>query len=74
MPAQTQLGELESRLLVAARCADCADARCVNACPEHVDLQGLLRFFVTQANLPVSWMQDANATDYAASGIQASYH
>ncbi len=71
---QIRSGELESRLMVAARCADCGDPACVRVCPEHVDLQGLLRFFVSQANLPVTWMQDVDAAEFGAEGIEASYH
>ncbi len=74
IPSQTRSGELESRLMVAARCADCSDPACTRACPEQVDLQGLLRYFVSQANLPVTWMQDVDAADFVAEGIEASYH
>ena len=38
-----ELDDAQDILLTLARCADCADAACVNGCPGHIDLREALR-------------------------------
>ena len=38
-----ELDETQDILLTLARCAECADAACVNNCPGHIDLRAALR-------------------------------
>ena len=71
----TNLGELQSILISATRCLDCRDPRCVNACPEHVDVRGAMGMIVHRGNARTSaWMQQADeATDDAMSAIERSF-
>ncbi len=69
------LGELQSILVGATRCLDCRDPRCVNLCPEHVDVRAAMRLIVDRGNARGSaWMQRADeATQSAMSAIEASF-
>ncbi len=70
------LGELQSVLVSAMRCLDCRDPRCVNHCPEHVDVRAAMRVIVarTPAAVPPAWMQATEeATASARDGIEASF-
>ncbi len=58
----------------AVRCANCTDAKCVNVCPEHIDLRALFQFIADQAPLPVSWRADEReAEDFADAAIERSF-
>ncbi len=69
------LGELQSILVGATRCLDCSDPRCVNICPEHIDVRAAMRLIVDRGNArPSAWMQRADeATQSAMSAIEASF-
>ena len=71
----TNLGELQSILIGATRCLDCRDPRCINVCPEHVDVQSAMRLIVHRGSARASaWMQQADeATDDAMSAIERSF-
>ena len=47
----THLGELQSIIVSANRCLDCVDPRCVNLCPEHVDVRAAMDFIVHRPGL-----------------------
>ncbi len=60
--------------LTAARCADCPNPACVQACPEHVDLQALFEFVVANAPPSVTRMLKAEqAETYAGEAIHNSF-
>lgn len=69
------LGELQSILVSATRCLDCSDPRCVNMCPEHIDVRAAMRLIVDRGNARQSaWMQRADeAIASAMSAIEASF-
>ncbi len=69
------LGELQSILVGATRCLDCSDPRCINLCPEHIDVSAAMRLIVDRGNARASaWMQRADeATQSAMSAIEASF-
>lgn len=71
----TNLGELQSILVSATRCLDCSDPRCVNLCPEHIDVRAAMRLIVDRGSArPSAWMQRADeATASAMSAIEASF-
>jgi NADPH-dependent glutamate synthase beta subunit-like oxidoreductase len=71
----TNLGELQSILISATRCLDCRDPRCVNICPEHVDVRGAMSLIVHRGNAQASaWMQPTDeAIDHAVSAIERSF-
>ncbi len=74
--SQADLGELQSILVGAMRCADCRDPRCVNLCPEHVDVRAAMRLIIARANSTPSpsWTQEAEQADSSAKdGIGISY-
>jgi NADPH-dependent glutamate synthase beta subunit-like oxidoreductase len=70
------LGELQSILVAATRCLDCRDPRCVNLCPEHVDVPAAMRLIVSRGRTAPSshWMQHADeATASVLSAIERSF-
>jgi ferredoxin len=69
------LGDLQSILVSATRCLDCADPRCVNICPERVDVRAAMRLIVDRGNArPSAWMQrEGEATASAMRAIEASF-
>lgn len=70
------LGELQSVLVSASRCLDCADPRCANVCPEHIDVRAAMRIIVTRPASPAhaAWMEQPDeATASARSAIEASF-
>lgn len=69
------LGKLQSILVSATRCLDCRDPRCVNTCPEHVDVQAAMRLIVARADeRGAAWTQRPDqAASSAADGVQASF-
>jgi NADPH-dependent glutamate synthase beta subunit-like oxidoreductase len=71
----TNLGELQSILISAARCLDCRDPRCVKICPEHVDVRGAMSLIVHRGNARVTaWMQPADeAIDQEMTAIERSF-
>jgi NADPH-dependent glutamate synthase beta subunit-like oxidoreductase len=71
----TNLGKLQSVLISAQRCLDCADPRCVNLCPEHVDVQAAMRLIVNRGSTRVaSWTQrESEAIASAMNAIEASF-
>lgn len=71
----TNLGELQRVLVGATRCLDCADPRCVNSCPEHVDVRAAMRLIVEGAGARrVAWAQrEDEATRSARRAIAASF-
>ncbi len=71
----SNLGELQSILVGATRCLDCRDPRCLNLCPEHVDVRAAMRLIVSRGSAPSSnWMQRADeATASAMRAIEASF-
>ncbi len=61
--------------LTAARCADCPNPACMQACPEKIDLHALFEFIAAQAPMPLAWMRMANeAETFAGEAIQDSFH
>ncbi len=72
---QANLGELQSVLVGAMRCLDCCDPRCVNICPEHVDVRAAMRLVVARApGKPAAWTQRADeATASAMDAIADSF-
>ncbi len=71
----TNLGELQRVLVGATRCLDCADPRCVNSCPEHVDVRAAMRLIVDRTGARrVAWAQrEDEATRSAMRAIAESY-
>jgi NADPH-dependent glutamate synthase beta subunit-like oxidoreductase len=69
------LGDLQSILVSATRCLDCSDPRCVNFCPEHVDVRAAMRLIVDRGNArPSAWVQrESEATASAMRAIEASF-
>jgi NADPH-dependent glutamate synthase beta subunit-like oxidoreductase len=71
-----KLGELQSILVSASHCLDCADQRCMSLCPEHVDVPAAMRLILARPGSPdrSAWMQRADeATASAMSAIEASF-
>ena len=69
-------GELQSVLIGAQRCLDCRDPRCVNLCPNHVDIRAAMRLIVGRAatDRPPVWMQPAEeAAASVRDAIEASF-
>ncbi|MBI4788659.1 MAG: hypothetical protein HY782_16630 [Chloroflexi bacterium] len=70
------LGELQSVLIGATHCLDCRDPRCVQVCPEHLNVPAAMRLIIGrggQAQHP-AWMQVPDeATASAGLAIQASF-
>jgi NADPH-dependent glutamate synthase beta subunit-like oxidoreductase len=71
----TNLGVLQSILISATRCLDCRDPRCVNVCPEHIDVRGAMNLIVHRGNArAATWRQPADeAIDHAMSAIERSF-
>jgi Fe-S-cluster-containing dehydrogenase component len=71
----TNLGELQRVLVSATRCRGCADPRCVNTCPEHVDVRAAMRLIVDRTGARhVAWAQrEDEATRSAMGAIVESY-
>ncbi len=69
------LGQLQSILISATRCLDCRDARCVNFCPEHVDVRAAMQLIVDRTNARrTAWAQRVDeATESAIQAIEASF-
>ena len=58
----------------AVRCADCAEAPCMRACPEQVDLRALFQFIADQTPLPVAWrIAEREAEAFADEAIERSF-
>ena len=70
----TNLGERQRVRVGATRCLDCADPRCVNTCPEHVDVRAAMRLIVDRTGARrVTWAQrEDEATRSVMSAIEAS--
>ncbi len=76
MNTASHLGELQSILVGAMRCLDCSDPRCVNSCPEHVDVRAAMRLIVarTPGERPAAWMQrEEQAAANARDAIEDSF-
>lgn len=71
----TNLGSLQSIIVSAQRCLDCTDPRCVNLCPEHVDVQAAMRLIVNRGSTRQSaWTQrEGEAIASAMNAIEASF-
>lgn len=71
----TNLGELQSILISATRCIDCRDPRCVNVCPEHVDVRGAMSLIVHRGPARgTAWRQPTDeAIDHAMRAIERSF-
>ncbi len=69
------LGQLQSVLVSATRCLDCSDARCMNLCPEHVDVRAAMQFIIDRTSVRhTTWSQHADeATQSAMNAIEASF-
>ena len=69
------LGDLQSVLVSATRCLDCRDPRCINTCPEHVDVRAAMRLIVDRGSTrPSAWTQrEGEATASAMRAIEASF-
>ncbi len=60
--------------LTAARCADCPNPACMQACPEKIDLRALFEFIAAQAPMPLSWMRKVDeAETFAGEAINNSF-
>ncbi len=58
------------------RCLDCRDPRCVNLCPEHVDVRAAMQLIVARSPsaVPSVWAQNVEqAVVSARDGIEASF-
>ncbi len=51
-------GPSKEVFLTAARCADCPNPACMQACPEQIDLRALFEFIAAQSPLPLTWRRD----------------
>jgi len=71
----TNLGELQRILVGATRCVECADPRCVNVCPEHVDARAAMRLIVDRTRARrAAWAQrEDEATRSVMRAIEASF-
>jgi NADPH-dependent glutamate synthase beta subunit-like oxidoreductase len=72
----SNLGQLQSVLVSAMRCLDCRDPRCVNLCPEHVDVRAAMQLIVARSPsaVPSAWTQNVEqAVVSAMDGIEASF-
>ncbi len=70
------LGKLQSVLVSAMRCLDCRDPRCVQGCPEHIDVRSAMQVIVERApeNLRRAWSDHPDdATRSAMDGVEASF-
>lgn len=70
------LGKLQSVLVSAMRCLDCRDPRCVQMCPEHVDVRAAMQVIVerTPADKRPAWPdRPDDATRSAMDGIESSF-
>ncbi len=66
------LGDLQSVLVSAARCLDCADSRCMNVGPKHIAVRAAMRLIVDRGNArPSAWMQRVD--EATASAIEAAF-
>ncbi len=60
--------------LTAARCADCSNPACMQACPEHIDLHALFEFIAEQMPVNLARIQKAKeAETYAGEAIHNSF-
>ncbi len=60
--------------LTAARCADCSNPACMEACPEHVDLRALFEFISEQMPVTLARIQKSQeAETYADEAINHSF-
>ncbi len=58
----------------AVQCADCAEAHCMKACPERVDLRALFQFIAEQTPMPIAWQTDEHAAEsFADEAIERSF-
>ncbi len=76
MKNASSLGELQSVIVGAMRCLECSDQRCLNTCPEHVDVPAAMRLIIARApnERPTSWTQQADqAAASARDAIEASF-
>jgi NADPH-dependent glutamate synthase beta subunit-like oxidoreductase len=63
-----KLGILQSILVGATRCLDCVDPRCLETCPEHVDVRAAMRLIVDRTGpRRVAW---AEREDEAVSSVR----
>ncbi len=72
----TNLGKLQSVLVSAMRCLDCSDPRCINICPEHVDVRAAMQLIIARlpSTIPPVWTQNAEqAIASTRDGIEASF-
>ncbi len=71
----THLGELQRVLIGATRCLDCADPRCLQTCPEHVDVRAAMRLLVDRTDARrLTWAQcEDEATRSVMRAIEASF-
>ncbi len=70
------LGKLQSVLVSAMRCLDCRDPRCVQTCPEHVDVRAAMQVIVerTPGSKGTAWSSNPDdATRSAMDGIESSF-
>jgi len=69
------LGELQSILVGAQRCLDCRDPRCIQTCPEQVNVRAAMQWIVERADARhVAWMQgEDQAVESAVRAIEASF-
>ncbi len=73
--SETNLGDLQSVLLGAARCLSCSDPHCVNVCPEHVDVRAAMRLIVGRTGArQAAWTQRPDeAAQSVRDAIEASF-
>ncbi len=70
------LGKLQSVLVSAMRCLDCRDPRCVQMCPEHVDVRAAMQVIVdrTPPDKRPTWPDRPDeATRSAQDGVESSF-
>lgn len=69
------LGKLQSVLVGAMRCLECHDQRCVNLCPEHVDVPAAMSLILSRSGRGSgSWaISPDQAAASAADGVEASF-
>ncbi len=60
--------------LTAARCADCPNPACMQACPEKIDLHALFEFIAAQSPIPLPWTRKLDETEtYTGQAIHNSF-
>ncbi len=64
----------EDVFTTASRCAECKEALCLKACPEHVDLRALFEFVAAHGPRAATWRtRESEAESFAGDAIESSF-